>query len=319
MIKPITQSREWQRLQDDLEQTCFFEKGIGYHYLAILKTTPVGKYLYLPYGPVAADSTGFSDAINSLIRLAREQHVTFVRIEPQNPDFTQLFPQNTIKVKDLSPADTWVLDLAPEQSEIISNFAQGTRTRFHNYAKKGLKVEHTRNLEEIRHLVELQNRLFNKKHLTAYGESYLKTELNQPFATLYLVRYDKEADTSASDATKARPEDGQVLAASLFFDYEDTRYYMQSAADQEFRNYPATVALLTSAIFDAKEQGIKNFDFWGIAPDGASKNHPWQGFTDFKKSFGGSPVHYAGTYDIILNPPRYHLYQLLHKIKYHKK
>ena len=89
---------------------------------------------------------------------------------------------------------------------------------------------------------------------------------------------------------------------------------MQSAADLDYRKLPATVALLTEAIFDAKEQGISKFDFWGIAPDGADKSHPWYGFTDFKKSFGGYAVHYQGTYDIIETPLKYKLYQKSRKI-----
>ena len=64
---------------------------------------------------------------------------------------------------------------------------------------------------------------------------------------------------------------------------------MQSAADIDYKKFPATVALLTTALFDAKEQGIKYFDFWGIAPEGAPDSHPWKGFTRFKQSFGGAP------------------------------
>ena len=55
---PITQSREWQKLQDDLGEKSFLREESDYHYLAIKKTTPVGNYLYLPYGPVADDKDG---------------------------------------------------------------------------------------------------------------------------------------------------------------------------------------------------------------------------------------------------------------------
>ena len=89
---------------------------------------------------------------------------------------------------------------------------------------------------------------------------------------------------------------------------------MQSAADIEFKKLPATVALLTTAIFDAKIKGMKYFDFWGIAPDDAPADHPWKGFTEFKKSFGGYPVHYAGTYDIVVRPVKYKIYQFTRAI-----
>ena len=64
----------------------------------------------------------------------------------------------------------------------------------------------------------------------------------------------------------------------------------------------------------AKQNGKKYFDFWGIAPEGAPANHPWVGFTNFKKTFAGQEIDYAGTYDIILNPTKYRLYQLTRKL-----
>ena len=94
---------------------------------------------------------------------------------------------------------------------------------------------------------------------------------------------------------------------------------MQSGTDPKFRKLPATVAILTTAIFDAKEKGFKTFDFWGIAPENAKKDHPWAGFTEFKKSFGGTPVHYTGTYDYPINKPKYILYKSLRKINLVKR
>lgn len=305
MEEPITQSDLWKTLQDDLKEQTFIESKNGYSFLAILKKTPVGNYLYLPYGPVAENQKSFDESINSLKSLAKQNNAIFIRIEPQNRELH--LPKTAQKSKDLSPADTWILDLDTDKSEIIKNFSQGTRTRYNTYAKKGLKVEKTKNPAEIKHLVDLQNKLYKQKHLNTFSEDYLKTELKQPFATLYKVIYDGEEGED-------KPRKGQVLAASLFFDYKNTRYYMQSAADLDFRKLPATVALLTEAIFDAKEQGIKHFDFWGIAPDGADKSHPWYGFTDFKKSFGGHPRHYLGTYDLVENTLKYKLYQKSRKL-----
>ena len=89
---------------------------------------------------------------------------------------------------------------------------------------------------------------------------------------------------------------------------------MQSAANLEFKHLPATVALLSHAIFSAKEEGLHTLDFWGIAPENANPSHPWYGFTEFKKSFGGYEKIYGGTYDYLINPKKYHLYSLLRKI-----
>ena len=311
MQNPITQSQAWQKFQEDLGETSFLEQGTDYQYLAILKKTPVGNYLYLPYGPIAKDKKAFQTALKSLEALAKKHQAIFIRIEPQNPDFAKYLPANTKKTKNLNPKDTLILDITPDKATILTNFSQGTRTRYNTYAKKGLTVESTKDPAQIKHLVELQNKLFKTKNLNSFSEHYLKTELSQPFATLYLVKYHLPAGQEREENT---PKDGQILAASLFFDYQDTRYYMQSAADIDYKKFPATVALLTTALFDAKEQGIKYFDFWGIAPEGAPDSHPWKGFTKFKQSFGGAPVEYAGTYDIILKPIKYHFYQLTRQL-----
>ena len=327
MNSPITQSKAWQHLQGDLGEISFWAQQEDFYYLAILKKTPVGNYLYLPYGPVANTEKGFKSALKALESLARKHQAIFIRVEPQAPEMAHFLPSTAKKVKDLNPKDTWRLDLTSSREALISNFARGLRSRCRNYTAKGLVVEHTKDPAAIAHLVALQAKLFQKKHLTPFGEAYLKAELSQPFSTLYLVKYHVStnnatpADNSQAPAegitpvdVQAAPADGQVLAASLFFDYDGMRYYMQSAADPAYKKLHATVALLYEAIFDAKEQGITTFDFWGIAPDGAPATHPWAGFTEFKKSFGGYPVHYVGTYDIPLNSAKYRLYTLTRKI-----
>lgn len=308
---PITQSKAWQKLQQDLGETSFYEETADFHYLAILTTTPVGNYLYLPYGPVTSTKNGFKKALKSLEALAKKQNAMFIRIEPQDANAANYLPKSAKKSKDINPKDTWVLDLTDDEATILTNFSQGTRTRYNQFAKKGLSVRSTKDPEEIQHLYSLQKQLFKTKNINTFSENYLKTELKQPFATLYLVEYHTP---EGKEPDEKLPKDGTVLAASLFFDYKGTRYYMQSAADSNYKKLPATVALLTTALFDAKEQGIKNFDFWGIAPDDAPESHPWKGFTEFKKSFGGAPSHYAGTYDIILKPAKYHFYQITRKL-----
>ena len=314
---PLQQSKSWQKLQDDLGEATIFEEVNDYTILAIVKQTKFGNYLYLPYGPAlhpgkkskstkntatqtpAALKKAAKAAYQALERLAKQKNAIFIRIEPQaaeTADFWKNLP-NSKKTKDLSPKETWVLDITPEKADILHGFSQGTRTRYNQFAKKGLSVTSTKNPEEIKHLVTLQHKLARIKKIGTFSENYLKTELEQDFATLYLVHYEEK-----------------IIAASLFFDFEDTRFYMQSAADMEFKKLPGTVALLTTALFDAKENGLKKFDFWGIAPVDASgnvpKDHPWAGFTAFKKSFGGYEVDYCGTFDLIFKPVPYRLYGL---------
>lgn len=315
-MKPsLLQTKAWEKLQNDLGEETFFVQEKDFQFLAIVKKTKFGTYLYLPYGPVLKDAKSAKKALKSLEELANEKSAIFIRIEPQDPQSArELFKGPKIKKSaDLNPAHTWRLDLKTEKDVMIKNFTQGTRTCYNQTPKKGLTISTSKNPEDLKHLVRMQSKLAKDKGINAFSFEYLKTELEQDFATLYLVHYNPKNDQSLTDESAKKDAD-IIIAASLFFDDKDTRYYMQSASDYEYRRLPATVGLLTTAIFDAKEKGLKFFDFWGIAPDGAGKDHPWSGFTKFKKSFGGFPVEYCGTYDLVLNKSKYRLYNLARKI-----
>lgn len=376
---PLQQSKEWQRLQQDLGEKTFFCQTKNYQFLAIKKSTPLGHYLYLPYGPFinpSASQANIKNCFSRLLKIAAQENAFFIRLEPQNfssknsnpqsqpltisqkksnvAQYFSLNSQRLRKTKDLNPAETWCLDLTQPESDILTHFSQGTRTRHNTYRKKGLTVEISHNPTDIKYLVNLQHKLAKEKHIASFSEDYLKTELSQPFASLFLVKFHhpgvpsqlppqnteiptdsspeitninstsnttsaKNAPVAPSKNTKPTPQDGEVIAASLFFDFKDTRFYMQSAANLDFRYLPATVALLSHAIFDAKAKGLKTLDFWGIAPEGADASHPWYGFTEFKKSFGGYEKIYAGTFDYLLDQKHYRLYSLLRKLNRFKR
>jgi lipid II:glycine glycyltransferase (peptidoglycan interpeptide bridge formation enzyme) len=189
--------------------------------------------------------------------------------------------------------------------------------RYHKTAeRKGLTIKKTKNPEEIKHLIKLQNALARKKGINTFPESYLKTELSQPFATLYLAEYRNQGTKGYKNAEMPTIHDKllgkpEIVAAGLVFDDETTRYNMQGAQSDLGHHLHATGILTIELIKDAREKGLKFFDFWGIAPEGAPDDHPWATFTSFKKTFHGEPRHYLGTYDLPLNLAKYESYKML--------
>ena len=315
MYQHFLQSKDWETFEQSLGHQTFHHSTPDFSYLAIKKPTKLGPYLFVPYGPSISTTQPekcLKKALESLVSLAKEQKAIFIRLEP-----TYAFSASTLahmsltKTKDIDPAHTWRLDLSPAREDLILGFSHGTRLGHNQFPRKHLSVEVSHNPKDIAHLVRLQTALAKKKGITAYDQKYLENELRQPFASLYLVHL-QDPETQKD----------QIVAASLFFDDEtnSTRYYMQSASDPTYKNLPTTVGLLCASIFDAKEKGLKTFDFWGIAPNDAPKDHPWAGFTRFKKSFGGTPLTYSGTYDLVLNKQKYTLYKALRKVnhKLHK-
>ena len=294
---PITQSKEWQKLQENLGEITFHKKDNDYQYLTVLKSTPVGNYLYCPYGPIAEDTTGFKKAINSLQELAEEHSVTFIRIEPFEKSQAKYLPKNAKKSTDLNPKETWLLDLTGNDEDLKAKLPSRLLRYYKQAVNKGITIEKSHSPEDIHYLLALQKALAKEKGINTFSEKYLMTELRQPFATLYLLK-----------------KDDKVEAAGLVFDDKDTRYNLQGAQTEEGRKLHATGILTIQLILDAKEKGLKTFDFWGIAPEGAPKSHPWAGFTNFKKTFKGYEFDHAGTYDIVLKPVKYKLYQLTRKL-----
>lgn len=340
MIKvPITQTKAWQQLQEDLGETSFFEKGSGYQYLAILKHTPVGHYLYLPYGPVYDDKRGLNNALKSLKLLARRHQAIFIRIEPQSTEFVNHLPQNAQKTQDLNPKETWLLDLTGKEEELKSRLPSRLLRYHRNATKNGITITTSHNPSDIHYLLDLQQALAKQKRINTFSEDYLKTELKQPFATLYLVKYEgiskdihrrvvpseggardvlagEEAALAPWDANCRRqtgPVESKVIAAGLVFDTKSTRYNLQGAQNDLGRKLHATGILTIQLILDAKAKRQGTFDFWGIAPEDAPKSHPWAGFTAFKKTFAGREVDYSGTYDLVYDKNKYRLYRLLRK------
>lgn len=300
---PLLQSQAWQKLQDDLGIVSFFKQTDDYQYLAIKKPTPVGNYLYLPYGPIAKNQTAFRKAIQNLTQLAREENAFFIRIEPQNPDFAHNL-KNLKKSQDLNPAETWALNLKGTDDDLTAKLPSRLCRYHKNYPKNGLIIEKSHNPDDIHYLYDLQQALAKEKNISTYSKEYLATELKQPFATLYVVKYQNP------ETNREEP-----VAAGLVFDDKTTRYNLQGAQSDLGRHLHATGILTIELIKDAKAKNLETFDFWGIAPDGAPENHPWAGFTAFKKTFAGKEVKYAGTYDLVLNPIKYQIYASLRKIR----
>ena len=311
---PLLQSQKWEKLQSDLGETTFFESNQEFQYLAIKKSTPVGSYLYLPYGPVLAKNSAAKNAFKALMTLAKQENAIFIRIEPQNAKIAAKMPKNAIKSHDLNPADTWILDISGSDEDFKAKLPSRLLRYHRNAEKNGLTIFTSKNPADIKYLVDLQQNLAKTKKISTFSENYLKTELEQDFATLYLVQDGgtKCGENSIfSDVSETAAAAGpRILAAGLVFDDGTTRYNLQGAQSAEGAKMHATGILTIQLILDARAKNLQKFDFWGIAPDGAPKNHPWAGFTSFKKSFGGEAVHYAGTWDIPVNSAKYRLYQI---------
>ena len=308
----ILQSEAWEEcLQKDGEQTHRWA-GEGWSALAVQKKTPVGSYLFLPYGPAILDAEHrtqcLQDALQTLSERARSLGCLFVRCEPTFAvNAAQMRSQGLVEAKEIDPKHTWVLDLADQtEAELLAGMEKNKPRSWRNMASKGMSVRTTQDPAAVTELTRLLMTVGEQDHFTPQAEDHLRHQLETGFATLYLV--------DLADATDVdRGVGSQVIAAALVYDYDGVRYYAHAAADYEHRKLRAGTVLLVQMILDAARAGQQTFDFWGITTS-TDPQHPWAGFTQYKKSFGGRQVDYAGTWDLPLNKRKYQLYKTLRQV-----
>ncbi|MBR3163833.1 peptidoglycan bridge formation glycyltransferase FemA/FemB family protein [Candidatus Saccharibacteria bacterium] len=296
------QSPAWQEFQESEGRQTFRLNGSDFDALAILTPTKLGNYLFVPYGPSVASKIGLNNALEALRSLGTQKNAIFIRIEPLDPlEPSQIAHFNLKKTKNIEPQATQILDLTPPADTILKNFSSTNRNRYRNYAKKGLSTRTSKNPDDIAILADLLKGVSANNHFTPHAASYLKNQLKFPFATLYIADYTDENQ-------KKTP-----IAASLVYDDSTTRYYAHAAADYAHRKLSPGNIIVAKMIMDAKDIGKQYFDFWGITLS-EDKTDPWYGFTEFKRSFGGTPKIYAGTYDLVINSAKYHAYTALRMI-----
>ena len=301
MKKHFLQSSAWAEFEKLEGREVFERQGEGFSYLAVKYQTPLGDYLYCPYGPVLEKKSelemALKRALDSLVELAKAEKGFFVRVEPTvaiKPE--ELQKMGLKKSHDLDPAHTWILDLTKSQDDILSGMEKRKLRHWRTYKNKGITLRKTQDPEEIKILTGFLEKLGERDKFNPQNEAHLKKQLQAGFATLYVAELE-----------------GAPIAAALIYDYDGVRYYAHAATDEEHRKLMAGTIILIQMILDAKEAGMKVFDFWGITTSEDPK-HPWYGFTQYKKSFGGEQVDYAGTWDLPVKRLKYELYGVIRKV-----
>ena len=65
---------------------------------------------------------------------------------------------------------------------------------------------------------------------------------------------------------------------------------------------------------DARERGIKRYNFWGIVGENETK-HRFYGVSCFKRSFGVDELKYTPAHDLILDRKKYLLTKTIESVR----
>lgn len=108
----------------------------------------------------------------------------------------------------------------------------------------------------------------------------------------------------------------QILSAFMIFNIKDQLFYPYGASLDINRQVMAPTLLMWEVIRLGQKLKCKSFDMWGCLGPHAKEGENGYGFHRFKQGYGGQLVEYVGTYDLVINPILYKLYNSVDKTRW---
>jgi hypothetical protein len=340
----VMQSRPWMAVQQALGDRVVHQSGVGWRWAGVHHRRRGVNYLYLPYGPALEDPARLGDALDAIRAAGRSLSVDFVRVEPDlvvasaaiaaaaaepgdaagrvaDPAVARtgvatdrrlavvaaeteaaLAARGAVRVRSVQPQHTLVLDLHRSEEELRGEMLSGRRRSINAATRKGISIQRTREAVEVEEFIRLIHRTGERNRFDPHADEYYQTVCTTLFglgaASLYLAK-----------------AGGESVAGVIAFESATTGYYAHAADDPErSRQIVAAAPLAWQIVRDCRAEGRTAFDFWGVIPDD-SADHPWAGFSRFKKTFGGRMITRPGTFDLPLRPLRYRAYRAAREMR----
>lgn len=320
------QSEDWLVFQEAAgKKTVRFSDG-DFSANGIIHELPVvGKYLYVPRGPVVGignPESGIRNVMWKFLEKAEESGAAWVRIEPKTEallaDIRRVTEQKIVKAPhNTQPRETFVVDISRSEEELLADMKPKTRYNIRLAEKRGVKVFATREEKYSQAFLDLMQATADRKeivpHPRAYYEKFL-IALPEEVCRLFVAEYD-----------------GQILAANLLMISGMTATYLHGGSGDRHRDMMAPYLLQWEQMRFAKAKGCALYDFGGVkitdnrqqTTDNDKKKSKgedksaWTGITRFKLGFSPktAPTVFPGGYDIVLDTRAYFLYERLRLLK----
>ncbi len=241
-----------------------------------------------------------------LKKFFQDKKVLFVKIEPnvkKSEAKLPNYPGFQIATKPLFTKYTFQIDLTKTEEQLFVQLKPKTRYNIRLAQKKGVKVVKDNSDSAFETYLTLQQETTKRQKFYAHNEKYhrLLWQTLKPAGLAHLLKAVYQ---------------NQTIVAWLLFLFNGVLYYPYGGSNYLYRNLMPSNLMLWEAIRWGKKQQAKIFDLWGALGPQPNPNDPWYGFHRFKEGYGGELVEFVGSYDLILNPLGYSLYNLADKIRW---
>ena len=243
--------------------------------------------------------------------LAKEYRTLFIKIEPAisyqlstinyvQPDTWPLLPSKTLHLNLAQPEELLWEKLDPDARYSIRKSARQLATI--TYQLSNLGNEERAALQQFSTLLGGTGR---NKGFTAPKWEDLQAKAECFGEKVWLImasgqekssHYPIEEDTNNPDSNNPTTDSincGQLYAGCLLLTHDGVAYYHHAASSPEGRKLLSGYPVLWEAIKLAQGLGCHTFDFEGIYDHRFPKaTRNWEGFTYFKKKFGGKEIEF---------------------------
>lgn len=222
--------------------------------------------------------------------------------EAKNAD--TIFQDRCIKSpKEIFASSTIILDLNKTEDELLNNLHPKHRYNMKLAQKRGVTIEKAANLTDFETFFELLYATSIRQKYYIHPRHYYQKiwEMMSPKGICHILtaKYNDEA-----------------LSSWMLFSYENVLYYPYGGSSDRLQNLFPSNLLGWETIRLGKELCCTSFDMWGAAKNPNDESDPWWGFTNFKLKFGGQLVEFMDSYDFVLNPKVYKMFNLANTLRW---
>lgn len=293
------QSYQWGEFQELLKRKIWRIEIQGLKGLIIKHDLPLGKnYLYCPRGPVVQGGN-ISMFLKEVKSISQQEKSIFFKIEPEiDLNLTEFGFKKSLK--EIQPSKTVILNIDQSKEELLEQMHHKTRYNIRLAEKKGVTVQEIdlKDKESINIFIDLLEQTAQRDKFHIHSKEHYQKMLGISGIKLFLAKYQDK-----------------IIAGILNSFFNQTAIYMHGASDYNYRKLMAPYLLQWQAIIQAKEQGLKYYDFGGI------NQEKWPGVTRFKKGFlpcrqagNDQETHYPGAFDLVYRQVWFLGYNLARKI-----
>lgn len=277
-------------------------------YVGQIETAKRGTYMAIAGGPIMDWSNKkLREAVFADIKeQAEKNHCVFVRIRPQiveNEKNRALFKQLGLRPAPmyLSVEYAGVLDISRPEEDILAGASQGLRRKIRKAQKNNITITTSTDPKEIKTFYKIQLETAARQKFVEFSEDFLRKQF-EAFA-----KYDEVKLYTAKLGD-------EILAQNFMIFYGNEASYHYGVSTELGTKYSGAPLLHMQAMRDARERGIKRYNFWGITAEDDTK-HRFYGVSQFKRSFGVEELIYLHAHDLIIKPTQYKLTYLLEKTR----